>query len=133
MYVTYVHMCVCVHRFCNMYVGMQIAISALITLPRIKHMKEGDNGTVTACFQSTSNGDSGSLTPIVREDIRWLWINSTNAVQLPDTSTSSNVWSNGYTLRATNVGPNNSGSYCCVIGDTETCADSAVTQLIVSG
>ena len=96
-------------------------------------MKEGGNGTIAACFQSTSNGDSSSLTPIVRKDIRWLWINSTTAVQLPDTSISSNVWSNGYILRATNVGPNNSGSYCCVIRDTETCVKNAVTQLIISG
>ena len=96
-------------------------------------MTEGSDGTIAGCFQLSSNGDSGLLTPIFRRDVRWLLINSTTAVQLPDTSGSSNVWSNGYTLRGANVGPNNSGNYCCVIGDTETCTEKAITQLIVSG
>ena len=124
-----------VYGLINIYViiGTHIVSSALVTVPRIKYIKEGQNGTIAACFQS--NGDSGLLTPIFSEDIRWHWLNSTAKVQLPNTSTSSNIWSNGYTLKAVNVGPIESGNYCCLIDqeDTTSCDENAITQLIVAG
>ena len=112
---------------------MQIASSVIVTKPRIKHMREGGSGTIAACFQSTSYGNTELLTPIISKDIRWLWKNTTTTVQLPNSNANSNIWSNGYILRAANVSPNSSGNYCCVIGDAESCTENAVTQLIVSG
>ena len=112
---------------------MQIVSSALVTVPRIKHMKEGGNGTIAACFQSNEN--SGSLTPIFNKDIRWHWLNSTTKIQLSNASTGSNIWSNGYTLKAVNVGPVDSGNYCCLVDseDAKVCDENAITQLIVAG
>ena len=125
---------VCVFAtICGNNVGVQITVSVLITKPHIKHMQEGGSGTIAACFQATSVGDTNSLTPVFRNDIKWLWMNATNAIQLPNNNINSNVWSNGYILRAADVSQSNSGNYCCVIGDTESCAENAITQLIVSG
>ena len=95
-------------------------------------MQEGGSGTIAACFQSTSVGNTNSLTPVFRNDIKWLWMNATSTVQLPNNNINSNVWYNGYILRAANVIPSYSGNYCCVIGDTETCTVNAITQLINS-
>ena len=113
--------------------GVQITASTLVTRPRVKYIAEGGSGTIAACFQSTSVGNTNSLTPVFRNDIKWLWMNATSTVQLPYSNINSNVWYNGYILRAANVSPSNSGNYCCVIGDTETCTVNAITQLIVSG
>ena len=99
----------------------------------MKYIEEGGSGTIAACFQSTSVENTNSLIPVFRNDIKWLWMNATGTVQLPKSNTHSNIWSNGYILRAANVSPSNSGNYCCVVGDTETCAENAITSLTVTG
>ena len=128
------HIAMCVFvTVCGNNIGVQITVPVLITKPHIKHMQEGGSGTIAACFQSTSVGNTNSLTPVFRNDIKWLWMNATSTVQLPNNNINSNVWYNGYILRAANVIPSYSGNYCCVIGDTETCTVNAVMQLVVSG
>ena len=99
---------------------------ALITKPHIKYLREGDDGTIAACFEFT-------LTPVFRGDIRWYQINGTAMTQIPKSSTHSEVWSTGYILKATNVKPKNSGNYCCLVGEMEACTENATTQLVVAG
>ena len=141
----YIHMCVatCISQhillsstLISLYgnnTGVQITASTLVTKPRVKYIEEGGSGTVAACLQYTSVGNTNSLTPVFRNDIKWLWMNATSTVQLPNSNINSNVWSNGYILRAANVNPRNSGNYCCVIGEIKICTENAITQLIVSG
>ena len=103
--------------------GMSLA---LITKPRTKYLREGDNGTIAACFEFT-------LTPVFRSDIRWYQINTTTMTQIPNRNMHSEVWSTGYILKATNVTPKSSGNYCCLVGEMETCTENATTQLVVAG
>ena len=99
---------------------------ALITKPSVKYLREGDDGTIAACFDPT-------LTPALTGDIRWYQINSTNKTQIPNSNAHNEIWYTGYVLKATNVKPKNSGNYCCVAGKVETCTENATTQLIVAG
>ena len=88
----------------RIHAGMPLA---LITKPHTKYLREGDNGTIAACFEFT-------LTPVFRSDIRWYQINRTTMTQIPNRNMHSEVWSTGYILKATNVKPKNSGNYCCL-------------------
>ena len=99
---------------------------ALITKPRLKYLAEGDDGTIAACFES-------SLIPVFRSDIRWYHIlNATTKIQIPSSNTHSEVWYTGYVLKATNVQLQNSGNYCCMVGDMDACTENAITQLVVA-
>ena len=99
---------------------------AVVTRPRLKYLAEGDDGTIAACFES-------SLIPVFRSDIRWYHIlNATTKIQIPSSNAHSEVWYTGYVLKATSVQPQNSGNYCCTVGEIETCIENATTQLVVA-
>ena len=105
------------------HTGMPLA---LVTKPRTKYLREGDDGTIAACFEFT-------LTPVFRSDIRWYQVNGTGMTEIPKSNMHSEVWSTGYILKATNVKPKNSGNYCCLVGEMEACTENATTQLVVAG
>ncbi|XP_065884624.1 uncharacterized protein [Dysidea avara] len=114
-------------------IGIVKPVSVVVSRPPMKYMEQGARGTIAACYQSTTDRTTGKESiSHLRGTTAWYWINTTTSIPLPTSNTQSNIWSNGFILSGTDVKLQNSGKYCCVVGDAGSCTEDSTTQLIVT-